>query len=309
MSNFQGEVLAELVRNGLVESVHSGHLVMLNSDGSIYKSKGAVEMPIFPRSTVKSFQASAMVRSGLKLEPRLLALVASSHSGAKVHQDGVLEILALHNLSESDLQNMLDKPLGTAEREAWGDRAPTRLAMNCSGKHAGMLATCVINGWDIKTYLEQSHPLQQAVLKEIEACSSESVANKTFDGCGAPLFAISTMGLARAIHKITTSSDPVHQEVLAAHYLFPEMIGGEGRLNTRMMQAIPGLMMKDGMEAVLVSSLRDGRTLVMKISDGSLRAAGLIAQAAFAEWDVNTTDESVKIFGGSEVVGGIRATL
>ena len=297
------------MRNGLVESVHSGHLVMLNSDGSIYKSKGAVEMPIFPRSTVKSFQASAMVRSGLKLEPRLLALVASSHSGAKVHQDGVLEILALHNLSESDLQNMLDKPLGTAEREAWGDRAPTRLAMNCSGKHAGMLATCAINGWDIKTYLEQSHPLQQAVLKEIEACTSESVANKTFDGCGAPLFAISTMGLARAIHKITTSSDPVHQEVLAAHYLFPEMIGGEGRLNTRMMQAIPGLMMKDGMEAVLVSSLRDGRTLVMKISDGSLRAAGLIAQAAFAEWDVNTTDESVKILGGSEVVGGIRATL
>jgi L-asparaginase II len=250
-----------------------------------------------------------MVRSGLKLEPRLLALVASSHSGAKVHQDGVLEILALHNLAESDLQNMLDKPLGTTERDAWGDKAPTRLAMNCSGKHAGMLATCVINGWDTKTYLEQSHPLQQAVLKEIEACTSETVANKTFDGCGAPLFAISTMGLARAIHKITTSSDPVHQEVLAAHYLFPEMIGGEGRLNTRMMQAIPGLMMKDGMEAVLVSSLRDGRTLVMKIADGSLRAAGLIAQAAFAEWDINTTDESVKILGGSDVVGGIRATL
>jgi L-asparaginase II len=309
MSNFQGEVLAELVRNGLVESIHSGHLVMLNSDGSVYKSKGAVDMPIFPRSTVKSFQASAMVRSGLKLEPRLLALVASSHSGAKVHQDGVLEILALHNLAESDLQNMLDKPLGTTERDAWGDKAPTRLAMNCSGKHAGMLATCVINGWDTKTYLEQSHPLQQAVLKEIETCTSETVANKTFDGCGAPLFAISTMGLARAIHKITTSSDPVHQEVLAAHYLFPEMIGGEGRLNTRMMQAIPGLMMKDGMEAVLVSSLRDGRTLVMKIADGSLRAAGLIAQAAFAEWDINTTDESVKILGGSEVVGGIRATL
>lgn len=309
MSNFQGEVLAELVRNGLVESIHSGHLVMLNSDGSVYKTKGAVDMPIFPRSTVKSFQASAMVRSGLKLEPRLLALVASSHSGAKVHQDGVLEILALHNLAESDLQNMLDKPLGTTERDAWGDKAPTRLAMNCSGKHAGMLATCVINGWDTKTYLEQSHPLQQAVLKEIEACTSETVANKTFDGCGAPLFAISTMGLARAIHKITTSSDPVHQEVLAAHYLFPEMIGGEGRLNTRMMQAIPGLMMKDGMEAVLVSSLRDGRTLVMKIADGSLRAAGLIAQAAFAEWDINTTDESVKILGGSDVVGGIRATL
>ena len=96
MSNFQGEVLAELVRNGLVESIHSGHLVMLNSDGSVYKSKGAVDMPIFPRSTVKSFQASAMVRSGLKLEPRLLALVASSHSGAKMHQDAHQGLHQIH---------------------------------------------------------------------------------------------------------------------------------------------------------------------------------------------------------------------
>ncbi|MEJ6626938.1 MAG: asparaginase, partial [Actinomycetes bacterium] len=87
-ANFQGEVLAELTRNGLVESIHSGHLIMLKADGSVHKIKGSVDMPIFPRSSVKCMQASAMVRSGLKLEPRLLALVEASHSGAAMHQAG-----------------------------------------------------------------------------------------------------------------------------------------------------------------------------------------------------------------------------
>jgi len=86
-TEFQGGVLAELTRNGLVESIHSGHLIMLNADGSIYKTKGNVDLPIFPRSSVKCMQASAMVRNGLKLEPRLLALVEASHSGAAMHQE------------------------------------------------------------------------------------------------------------------------------------------------------------------------------------------------------------------------------
>ena len=113
--DFRGEVLAELTRNGLVESIHTGHLIMLNSDGSVHKIKGSVDMPIFPRSTVKCMQASAMVGSGLKLEPRLLALAQSSHSGSQIHQDGVLEILAGVGLQESDLQCAFDKPLGEAE--------------------------------------------------------------------------------------------------------------------------------------------------------------------------------------------------
>ena len=231
-NDFRGEVLAELTRNGLVESIHSGHLIMLNADGSVHKIKGSVDMPIFPRSSVKCMQASAMVRSGLKLEPRLLALVASSHSGGKAHQDGVLEILAGVGLSESDLQCALDKPLGEAERIAWGEKPATRLAMNCSGKHAGMLATCVANGWDIKTYLNADHPLQVAVLKEIETLASTKVANKTFDGCGAPLFAMTTRELATAIRAITISKDPVHVEVMGAVRAFPEMVAGVGRLTS-----------------------------------------------------------------------------
>ncbi len=310
MSNdFRGEVLAELTRNGLVESIHTGHLIMLNADGSVHKIKGSVDMPIFPRSSVKCMQASAMVRNGLKLEPRLLALVEASHSGAQMHQDGVLEILASVGLNESDLQCAFDKPLGDAERIAWGDKAATRLAMNCSGKHAGMLATCAANGWDIKTYLNADHPLQVAVLNEIESLVGAKVSNKTFDGCGAPLFAVTTRELATAIRNITISKDPVHIEVMNAARAHPEMVAGEGRLTTRTMQSVPGLFMKEGAEAVEVASMVDGRTLVYKISDGSWRAFGAIMHAALLEWGITTTEEAFNVYGGANIVGGMRAVL
>jgi L-asparaginase II len=308
-NQYQGEVLAELVRNGMIESVHSGHFLALNADGSIHKSKGNIDLPIFPRSSVKLFQAAAMVRNGLKVTPQQLALVQSSHSGAKMHQDAILNLLTEFRFTESDLRNSTDKPLGALERELWGSHPATHLAMNCSGKHAGMLATCALNHWDTKNYLSLDHPLQQAVLKEIEMATGEEVVNKTFDGCGAPLFSVTVRGLARALHMASVSADPVYQEVMAAARQYPEYVGGEGRLNTRMMQAIPGLFMKDGMEAVLVASLEDGRTLVIKIADGSLRAVGTIIQAAFAEWGITTPDEKMNVYGGSEIVGGMRATL
>ena len=306
---FQGEVLAELIRNGVVESVHAGHLVALASDGSVSLSKGDISLPIFPRSTVKSIQASAMVHAGLRLPPKLLALAASSHSGSQAHLDAVLEILASAGLTENDLLNATDKPLGESERLAWGSAAPTRLAMNCSGKHAAMLATCVINGWDIKSYLEMDHPLQLAILREIESLANQSVTNKTFDGCGAPLFAISTIGLAQAVRSITISSDPIHQEVLSACRQFPEMVAGEGRLTTRMMQGVPGLFMKDGAEGVNIASMPDGRTLVFKIADGSLRSFGVIIQAVLKQWGITTPHEAVDVYGGAAVVGGIRAVI
>ena len=310
MSNdFRGEVLADLTRISLVESIHTGHLIMLNADGSVHKIKGSVDMPIFPRSTVKCMQASAMVRNGLKLEPRLLALAQASHSGAAMHQAGVLEILASVGLNESDLQCAFDKPLGDVERIAWGDKPATRLAMNCSGKHAGMLATCVANGWDIKTYLNADHPLQVAVLAEIESLAGAKVSNKTFDGCGAPLFALTTRELANAIRNITISKDPVHIEVMNAAREYPEMVAGDDRLTTRTMKSVPGLFMKEGAEAVEGASMSDGRTLVFKISDGSWRAFGAIMHAALLEWGITTTEEVFNVYGGANIVGGMRAVL
>jgi len=309
VDDVRGETLAEVTRSGLVESHHSGHLLLLAADGSVQLLRGNPSITIFPRSAIKAIQASAMVRSGLQLEPRLLALVGASHSGAKMHQDGALEILGFAGLDESALQNALDKPLGEDERRAWGSKPATPLAHNCSGKHAGMILTCVVNNWPTANYLDPTHPLQIACRKELEELAGEEVSLVSIDGCGAPLFAITLMGLACAIHRLTISDDPIHHTVIQACRDFPEMVAGEGRLTTRLMREIPGLFMKEGAEGVEVGSLPDGRAFVFKVNDGSSRAFGVLVAAALERFGLPSTQEGTPIYGGKEVVGSIRATL
>ena len=302
-------VLAEYIRSGVVESQHRGFLIALNADGSVNLELGDSSHKIFPRSTVKSFQAAAMVRHGLQLEPRLLALGASSHSGSAEHIAAVREILATVGLDETALQCMLDKPLGEPERRAYGDQAPTRIAMNCSGKHAAMLVTCVKNGWSIDNYLDADHPLQVACREELENLSGEKITLTSTDGCGAPLFLISVAGLARAIRAITISTDVVHSSVIEASRAFPEMVAGEGRLTTTMIRDVPGLYMKDGVEAVEVASMPDGRTLVFKVSDGSLRPFRALVHAGLKRLGVDSPYEVEPVLGGGKVIGEIRATF
>ncbi|MEY4970222.1 MAG: hypothetical protein RLZZ277_453 [Actinomycetota bacterium] len=302
-------VLAEVVRSGVVESQHRGFLVALNADGSVNLELGDSSHLIFPRSTVKSFQAAAMVRNGLDLEPRLLALGASSHSGSQVHLDAVREILATVGLDENALQCMLDRPLGEAERRAYGDQGPSRIVMNCSGKHAAMLVTCVKNGWPIENYLDAAHPLQVACREELENLSGEKVTLTSTDGCGAPLFLISVAGLARAVRAITISEDPAHRKVIEASRAFPEMVAGVGRLTATMMQDVPGLYMKDGVEAVQVASMPDGRTLVFKVSDGSLRPFRALVHAGLKRLGVDSPYETEVVLGGGKVIGEVRATF
>jgi len=302
-------VLAEYVRDGFVESVHRGYLLALNADGSTNLALGNSEQLIFPRSCVKSIQGAAMVRAGLKLEPRLLALGCSSHSGSAEHLSTVREILALAKLDESALQCMLDRPLGEEDRRAWGDKPPTRISMNCSGKHAAMLLTCVTNGWPIESYLDPAHPLQIAIKAELEALAGEAITLTSTDGCGAPLFLMSLAGLARAIRAITLSTDEVHQSVMSASRAFPEMVAGKGRLTTQMMEAVPGLYMKDGAEAVEVASMTDGRTLVFKVSDGSLRPFRVLVHAGLKRLGIDSPYEAENVLGGDRVIGAIRATF
>lgn len=302
-------VLAEVVRSGVVESQHRGFLVALNADGSVNLELGDSSHLIFPRSTVKSFQAAAMVRNGLDLEPRLLALGASSHSGSQVHLDAVREILATVGLDETALQCMLDRPLGEAERRAYGDQGPSRIVMNCSGKHAAMLVTCVKNGWPIENYLDAAHPLQVACREELENLSGEKVTLTSTDGCGAPLFLISVAGLARAVRSITISEDPAHRKVIEASRAFPEMVAGVGRLTATMMQDVPGLYMKDGVEAVQVASMPDGRTLVFKVSDGSIRPFRALVHAGLNRLGVDSPYETEVVLGGGKAIGEVRATF
>jgi len=293
----------------VVESLHLGHLVALNADGSVFISAGVPELPIFPRSSIKAIQAAAMLRAGLVIDDQKLALICASHSGAQLHIDLTKKILADAEIAESAMRNAIDKPLGEKEKIAWGDKTRTQLTQNCSGKHAGMLITCKQNNWDIKSYLEQDHPLQIAIRAEIELLSGEKVAKATFDGCGAPLFAFSLLGLAKAISKLVTSTEKEHQQVVKACITYPELVAGEGRLTTRMMRAVPGLFMKEGAEGIEVCALADGRVIAIKIIDGSWRPVAPIITEIFSRWGISTPDESVKIYGGTTVIGEVLPNI
>ena len=309
INKLAGDVLAEVTRGGVVESLHLGHLIILNSDGTTYLSKGSPELSFYPRSAVKSLQASAMLKAGLTVSDEELAIVCASHSGNQIHIDLVSKMLADRSIPLSAMQNASDKPLGEKEKITWGDKAGTQLTQNCSGKHAGMLITCQQNGWDLGTYLEMSHPLQIAIKNEIELLAGEKVSASTFDGCGAPLFAISLTGLAKTFSTLVKSNDLVYKQIVTACTKYPELVAGEGRLTTRMMRAVPGLFMKEGAEGIQVCALSDGRVIAIKIIDGSWRPVAPIIMEVFKRWGVLMPDESVKIYGGASVIGEVIAKI
>jgi L-asparaginase II len=302
------EVLAEVVRGDLVESVHRGSFVLLDEGGEVRVSVGDVDAPMYPRSSIKPVQAAAMVRNGLELEPRLLALVAASHSGSPWHVAGVQEILAAYGCTAGDLRCIEGWPLNTADRDALvaeGGRAD-RLHFNCSGKHAGFIATSALNGWDIEGYLDPEHPLQQAVRELEELLTGATIEHVTVDGCGAPLFAIPLSGLARAFRAISIADVSTPEgRVAEAMRAYPEMVAGVGRDDTIAMQLMPGLIAKAGAEAVMAMALPDGRACAVKITDGSARGYQPLLRAVLRAWGL--AEDAVLQMPVTSVLGGGRS--
>lgn len=303
------ETLAEVIRNEMVESNHYGHLLIVSSSGEELLVRGDITAPIFPRSSIKPIQARAMVKLGLNVDADLLALVTASHSGSVEHLAGVRRLLAKFGLDESALQCAFDLPLGEIERKLWGEKPPSRITMNCSGKHAGMLATCLINGWTIENYLAMDHPLQIAIKSEIESATSEKSANDTFDGCGAPLFAITISGLAKAISSVVASEDAASQAIVNAMTNHPTMVAGSRRLSTQWMKAKPGLIMKEGAEGVHIAGHGQYGVLAFKVIDGSMRAHEVITRRALALLGIADGPAPATVFGGPAPTLAIRAAF
>jgi L-asparaginase II len=306
--------VASVVRSGFVESVHHGSVVVIDPSGTPVLAVGDPDQPVFPRSANKPVQAVAMVRAGLDVPDELLALSAASHSGEPVHLAAVQRLLAGAGLSEDDLQNTPDLPLDQAERSAWiaAAREPSSLAQNCSGKHAGMLATCAAAGWDLRTYLDPEHPLQRSMAEVLGELAGEPVAHVGVDGCGAPVMAVSLTGLARAFGALATSAPGTpEQRVGAAMRAHPELVGGSGRDVTALMRAVPGLLAKDGAEAVYAAALADGTAVAVKIADGGDRARPVVMAQALRAAGVDPALvaflDDAPVLGHGQPVGAVRA--
>jgi L-asparaginase II len=312
-------VIAEVIRSGFEESRHRGSAVVIGADGrEVLFAAGEVAAPMFPRSANKPIQAAAMRACGLTVEGELLALASASHSGEDFHVTGVRKILAGAGLTEDALQCPPALPMD--EPTLWrflgeGGR-PDRVHMNCSGKHAAMLATCVAAGWPTETYRDPDHPLQREIKATLGRLAGEDVAATGVDGCGAPLFAISLTGLARAFRSLVLADpDTAERSVADAVRAHPAWTSGTRRSERELHEAVPGLLVKSGAEGVQAFALADGRAGAVKIEDGAPRAIPAITVALLRAIGAAGDRESlarianVPVLGGGQRVGEVRVTL
>ena len=308
-------VVAEVVRNGFVESVHHGSVVAVGPDGSVVWSVGIVDQPMYPRSSSKPLQGSGMLRAGLDLrDPELLAVMVASHSGEPGHIELVRKLLASAGLDESALDNTATLPYDEAAaaavlREGGG---PSRILQNCSGKHAGMVATCIANGWPVEGYRDPKHPLQQSISTHLAELAGEQVSHVAVDGCGAPLLAMSLTGLARAFSRMAQAEASTPERVIAdAMRAHPWAVGGTGRSVTALMESATGLFCKDGAEGVYAGALPDGSALAVKIADGASRAATPVFEAALQRLGVEPSAlvnvPKSLVMGAGQPVGEVGA--
>jgi L-asparaginase II len=306
-------VLAEAVRSGLVESRHRGAVAVVAADGTFAFTAGNANTPVYPRSANKPLQAVAMLRAGLPLEGELLALAAASHSGEDFHATGVRDILDIVGLTEADLQCPPALPLdtATAHRLIRDSQAPqSRVRCNCSGKHAAMLATCIVNEWPTENYRDPAHPLQVHIKRTIGELALEPVAATGVDGCGAPLLALTLAGLARAFRALVRAADgTAERQVADAMRKFPEWTSGTTRDERRLMVAVPGLLIKSGAEGVNAFALADGTAAALKIDDGNHRALTPVTTAILARLGAHPPADlaTAPVLGGGARVGQIQA--
>ncbi len=263
-----------------------------------------------------------MLRCGLGADGKLLALAAASHSGEDFHIAGVREILAQAGLAAGALRCPPALPMDERSQQAVlrAGGSAQRVYMNCSGKHAAMLATCVLAGWPTSSYLEPDHPLQKGIRAAVQDLAGERVTAVGVDGCGAPLFALSLTGVARALRAmILAEPQSAGRKVADAMRAYPDWTSGTARPERALMAAVPGLLLKAGAEGVEGFALADGRAVAYKIEDGAARARPSLTVALLrtlgvaAEPGVDSAAldriGTVPVVGGDSAVGEVRARV
>ncbi|MFE1645528.1 asparaginase [Microbacterium sp. P01] len=314
--------LAVVERSGFVESRHAGSAVVLAPDGTVAAEMGDVGTPILPRSSMKPLQALGCLTAGAPLADERLGLATASHSGTDRHVAVVRDILESAGLSEDALACPAAWPGDQPTRDDMvRDLAqPARIRMTCSGKHAAMLLTCVTNQWDTDGYLDPGHPLQSHIREVVERLVGERSSTVAIDGCGAPIYAMSLSGLARAIHRVGTASErspfALHRSagtLVRAVREHPWTIAGPGTPDTIVIERL-GVFAKFGAEGIMVMTAPDGTTVAVKMLDGAGRAVTAVAlrllerAGALAPSDVATALSALPLTvrGGDTIVGAIR---
>lgn len=290
--------LVHVRRRGRVESIHRGHVAVVDASGRLIAHAGEPNLLVYPRSTFKPFQALPVVESGAFARSGLgadsLALMAGSHGGTDAHAALAAAILARAGATDADLacgtHPPFDKP--TAEALRARGEAPTPLRHNCSGKHAGMLLLARFLGVPLSGYTQPDHPVQRRILATFEEVTGEPFSDDepAIDGCSAPNPRMPLATLAFAFALLGRGVDgagnprPALAAIRDAMRTHPQHVAGEGLLDTALMRSLPGIVTKIGAEAVHAIALpRQGWGVAIKVEDGSDRALGPATVAVLAE--------------------------
>jgi L-asparaginase II len=249
-------IVVEVTRAEVVEARHVVHAVAVSDDG-IELAAGDPQLVTFFRSSAKPLQALPVVRARPDLDDEQIALLCASHRATPEQLAVVRRILADAPATEDDLECGPD---------------PTRIAHNCSGKHAGFLALCRAREWPIEGYRHAAHPCQQAVVQEIcEATDVDAASMPTgIDGCGVPTFGLPLERMARAFVRLgSLDGGP---RVIAAMRTHPNLLRGPVATDALLIQTLAGWVAKGGAEGLFCAASAEGLGVALKVADGAFRA-------------------------------------
>ncbi|MCB9231573.1 MAG: asparaginase [Bacteroidia bacterium] len=286
-------ILVETTRSGKVEQVHRGALVIMGRDRTSLLTLGNGDQLVYPRSALKYFQVLPLLMSGaveaFGLDEEEIAVMCASHNGEPRHLEVVQRILRKAEISEAQLQCGAHNPLSVNSWEEMirqGIR-PTQLHNNCSGKHAGFLALSKYLGHSPENYLDLDHPVQKMVRAVVaKMCGlPEDQLHPGLDGCSAPNYALPLKNLALGFRNLaepegSNSLQEACARVVKAVSAFPEMVGGENRYCTEMMQiCAPNIIGKLGASGVYAMTFTDQKLgVAIKMDDGATGPQYTVAQ-------------------------------
>jgi L-asparaginase II len=309
--------LVHVIRNGLVESVHTGDVAVCDAEGRVRAFAGDPERMLFGRSCEKPLQGA--VSFSAMDEPDLpdgeIAVMCASHSGEPVHIAAVRRLLRRGRVPVAALKTPRDRATKGARARIWD---------GCSGNHAGLLVASARRGWDLDTYRAPTHPIHRRVLRAVTASTGVERPKIGVDGCGipvhgVPLRAMATMfarlGDPERLGRLAAAADRVVRGMLAA----PHMVGGTRRLDTDVMVAAAGqVIAKEGAEGlVCVTSIPQGIGMAIKVTDGNWRRLAPAVIKVLRDLDVFPDPaadalrphERLPVLGGEETQGSVEAVV
>jgi L-asparaginase II len=314
--------LVRVVRSGLEEAVHAGHVAVCDADGRLVAFAGDADRRVFARSCMKPLQAAVAFRAiGEELPDREAAIICASHNGEPVHVGAVRAVLARAGLDADALLTPPGWPLDTESMARSQHKHP--ILHNCSGKHAGMLLACVRTGWDRTTYPRRSHPLQRRIVRAVSSTTGVGDIAVGIDGCGVPVHGMPLRAMATLFARLARPERlgdlaPEAERAVGAMLSEPYLVGGRHREDTAVMETTGDVVAKGGAEGLACAGiLPSGLGVAVKVEDGGYRAVAPALIRALATVDGVRAAQVAKLSryarprvpGGGRTVGALETVL